>query len=40
LEDEWMTALTHDQILRATEMIGEDLLLRFAWVPLRAAMIA
>src|SRR5262245_16265014 len=37
LEDEWMTAFTHDQILRVTEMIGEDLLMRFAWVPLRTA---
>ena len=31
LEDEWMTELTSDQVLRATAMIGDDLLTRFAW---------
>jgi hypothetical protein len=41
LEDEWMTEFTSDQILRATAMIGQDLLMRFKWPPgLRAAMIA
>ena len=41
LEDEWMTEFTRDQILRATAMIGEDLLTRFAWpAGLRQTMIA
>ena len=31
LEDEWMSALTSDQVSRATAIIGEDLLERLGW---------
>jgi hypothetical protein len=33
LEDEWLTAFTSDQVVRATATIGEDLLERFGWLP-------
>lgn len=32
-EDEWLSAFTSDQILRATAIIGQDLLERFGWAP-------